>query len=60
MAIWRELMVRRYVRALPVNTWITKSFVGLRAMLYRLGAKVPLGRIIREETSVPLPEGTGT
>ncbi len=55
MDLWRELLRKRYVRTLPVNTWITKSFVGLRAMLYRLGARVPLGRIIREETSVPLP-----
>jgi predicted unusual protein kinase regulating ubiquinone biosynthesis (AarF/ABC1/UbiB family) len=55
MALWRELMVRRYVRTLPVNTWITKSFVGLRALLFHLGARVPLGRIMREETSVALP-----
>jgi predicted unusual protein kinase regulating ubiquinone biosynthesis (AarF/ABC1/UbiB family) len=55
MDLWRALLRRRYVRTLPVNTWLTKSFVGLRAMLYRLGARVPLGRIMREESSVPLP-----
>lgn len=56
MDLWRELLARRYVRTLPVNTWITKSFVGLRALLFGLGARVPLGRIVREETSVALPE----
>ena len=45
------------IRSLPVNTWLTKSFIGMRAMLFKLGARVPFGRIIREETSVPLPEG---
>ena len=59
MRLWRDLLVRRYVRTLPVNTWITKSFVGLRALLYRLGARVPLGRIMREETSVELPVSAG-
>lgn len=55
MGLWRDLLRRRYVRTLPVNTWITRSFVGLRAILYQLGARVPLGRILREETSVGLP-----
>jgi hypothetical protein len=50
--IWGRLMRARYVRALPVNTWINKSFLGLRAMLHHLGARVPLGQILREETSV--------
>jgi aarF domain-containing kinase len=59
MDLWKELLRRRYVRSLPVNTWITKSFVGSRAMLFRLGAHVPLGRIMREETSVPLPPQAG-
>ena len=55
MSLWRDLLRRRYVRSLPVNTWIAKSFIGLRAMLHRLGAQVPLGQILREETSVELP-----
>lgn len=53
MNIWRDILRRRYVRTLPVNTWITRSFVGLRAMLTRLGARVPLGKLMREETTVP-------
>ena len=60
MELWRQLLSRRYVRTLPVNVWITKSFVGLRAMLFKLGARVPLGRIMREETSVQLPPQPGT
>jgi len=56
MDIWGQLMRRRYIRSLPVNTWLARSFVGTRAMLYRLGARVPFGRIAREETSVKRPE----
>lgn len=52
MDLWRELMRKRYTRTVPVNTWITKSFVGLRALLFHLGSRVPLGTILREETSV--------
>lgn len=55
MAIWRECVRRRYVRNLPINVWIAKSFIGLRAMLFRMGARVALGRILREETCVTLP-----
>jgi predicted unusual protein kinase regulating ubiquinone biosynthesis (AarF/ABC1/UbiB family) len=55
MDLWRDLLRRRYVRTLPVNTWVTKSFVGVRAFLFKLGARVPLGRLMREETSVELP-----
>ena len=55
MEIFRELVARRYTRTLPVNTWITKSFVGMRSMLHKLGAHVALGKIMREETSVSLP-----
>jgi len=53
MDLWREILRRRYVRTLPVNTWITRSFVGLRAMLTHMGARVPLGKLMREETTVP-------
>jgi aarF domain-containing kinase len=52
MAIWRECCVKRYVRNLPVNLWIAKSFIGVRAMLLRLGARAAMGKILREETSV--------
>lgn len=52
MEILRQLMRHRYARTLPVNNWVAKSFVGLRAMLAGLGAVVPLGKIMREESTV--------
>lgn len=52
MELWRVVMRKRYVRSLPVNNWLAKNFIGLRAMLYRLGARVAMGRILREETTV--------
>jgi predicted unusual protein kinase regulating ubiquinone biosynthesis (AarF/ABC1/UbiB family) len=55
MEIWRQLLRRRFVRSIPVNAWIAKSFIGLRAMLLKLRARVALGRVLREETSVALP-----
>ena len=60
MDLWRQILQKRYVRSLPVNVWITKSFVGLRAMLFKLGARVPLGKIMREESTVTLPPGIAT
>lgn len=55
MDLWAESMRRRYTRVTPLNMWINKSFMGLRALLHKLGARVPLGPILREETSTPLP-----
>jgi aarF domain-containing kinase len=52
MNIWREILMRRYIRTLPINNWVGKGFIGLRAMLTGLGAQVPLGQIMREETTV--------
>jgi len=52
MELYREIMERRYVRSLPVNLWITKSFVGVRAMLTRLRARVDFGAIHAAETTV--------
>jgi predicted unusual protein kinase regulating ubiquinone biosynthesis (AarF/ABC1/UbiB family) len=47
-----EAIRRRYVRSLPVNTWLAKSFFGLRAILTRLRARVDLGAIVAAETTV--------
>lgn len=52
MAIWREILLRRYIRTLPVNNWVGKGFIGVRAMLTALGARVAFGKIMREETVV--------
>ncbi|MHC4416542.1 MAG: ABC1 kinase family protein [Planctomycetota bacterium] len=53
--LYGEILRRRYVRSLPVNTWLGKSFFGLRAMLSRLKARVDLGAIVRSETTVKRP-----
>lgn len=52
MELWREVIRRRYIRTQPINNWVAKSFIGLRAMLTGLGARVPLGAIMREESTV--------
>ncbi|MGD2109720.1 MAG: AarF/ABC1/UbiB kinase family protein [Phycisphaerae bacterium] len=44
---------RRYTRSRPSNTWLLKSIYGLRAMLARLDARVDLGKVHRQETTVP-------
>lgn len=48
--LYGEFTRRRWVRSLPVNVWLTKVFFGVRAMLTRLEARVPYGRILREES----------
>ena len=47
-----EVMRRRYFRSLPVNIWIDRNFLGLRAMLYHLRARVNFGALLRQETTV--------
>ena len=56
LELFGEMIRRRYVRSLPVNTWLTKSFFGLRAILHHLGARVDLGAIVRQETTVQRPD----
>jgi predicted unusual protein kinase regulating ubiquinone biosynthesis (AarF/ABC1/UbiB family) len=53
--LFGEVVRRRYVRSIPVNTWLGKSFFGLRAILTRLRARVDLGAIVRQETTVVRP-----
>jgi predicted unusual protein kinase regulating ubiquinone biosynthesis (AarF/ABC1/UbiB family) len=54
--LYGEVIKRRYVRSLPVNTWLARSFFGLRAILTRLRARVDLGAIVRRETTVTRPD----
>ncbi|MHC4981296.1 MAG: ABC1 kinase family protein, partial [Planctomycetota bacterium] len=54
--LFGEIVRRRYMRSLPVNTWLGKSFLGLRAILTRLRARVDLGAIVRQETTVKRPQ----
>ena len=49
LEIYGELIRRRYIRSLPINTWFGKLFIGLRAMLTQLGARVDVGAILRQE-----------
>ena len=51
-AMYGEALRRRYTRSRPANTWMIKSIFGLRAMLAHLKARVDLGIIFREETTV--------
>lgn len=41
---------KRYFRFLPVNMWISRQLLGLRAMAYRLRARVNVKTIAREES----------
>ncbi|MFQ5490510.1 MAG: ABC1 kinase family protein [Phycisphaerae bacterium] len=41
---------KRYFRSLPVNTWINRQLLGLRALAYRLGARVDMKRLNKEES----------
>ncbi len=50
--VYGEIVKRRYVRSIPLNTWLAKSFIGLRAILTRLRARVDLRSIWKQETYV--------
>jgi predicted unusual protein kinase regulating ubiquinone biosynthesis (AarF/ABC1/UbiB family) len=43
VALYGELVRRRYTRSLPVNIWLSKAFFGIRAMLAHLAARVDMG-----------------
>ena len=48
--LYGEFTRRRWTRSKPVNVWLNKVFFGQRAMLTHLGARVPYGRLMREES----------
>jgi hypothetical protein len=50
--LYTELLKHRYVRSLPLNTWLSKSFVGIRAVLARLRACVDFRAVWKQETWV--------
>ncbi|UCG32350.1 MAG: hypothetical protein JSU68_11860 [Phycisphaerales bacterium] len=52
VALYGELLKRRYVRSLPVNTWITRLIFGYRAMMYHLRARVNIATIFRSESTI--------
>jgi hypothetical protein len=47
-----ELTRGRYFRSLPLNTWLAKTFIGVRALLTRLGARVDFRGLWKQETTV--------
>jgi hypothetical protein len=49
MALFEEIMSKRFTRSAPVNTWINRNFLGVRAMLYRLGARVDMAALTEVE-----------
>jgi tRNA A-37 threonylcarbamoyl transferase component Bud32 len=48
---------RRYLRSRPLNSWVTRSFLGARAMLYFLKARFDAGALLKRETTVHPDEG---
>ncbi len=50
--IFSNLLKKRYTRSKPINTWLTRSVYGIRAILYRLGARIDFGEIYRAEARV--------
>ena len=52
-----ELLKKRYTRSKPVNTWLTRSVYGLRAILARLEACFDFGEVYCEEARVKPPRG---
>ncbi|MBU0756187.1 MAG: AarF/ABC1/UbiB kinase family protein, partial [Planctomycetes bacterium] len=50
--IYGELLRKRYIRSRPVNTWMTRSIYGVRALLTRLRARVDFRKAWKEETPV--------
>ena len=53
--IFGELLRKRYTRSRPVNTWLTRSVYGLRAILARLQACFDFGEVYRAEARVQRP-----
>ena len=46
---WREMLRKRYSRARPCTPMMARQQMGVRAMLYRLRAKIDLAAIAEEE-----------
>lgn len=45
-----EAFRKRLLFALPVNTWITRQLIGLRALAFRLNARINMKKLDREES----------
>ncbi len=49
MTLFDEILSKRYTLSAVVNTWINRNFLGVRAMLFRLGARVDMRSISEHE-----------
>ena len=49
MEQYAEFTRRRYVRGIPLQNWLNRTFVGLRAILYRLKSRVDVNAIYDAE-----------
>lgn len=49
MALYGEVVRRRYTRSKPVNTWISRCFIGLRVMAYGLRCRLDARSLYLEE-----------
>jgi hypothetical protein len=47
------MMAGRHTRSHPVNTWINRNFLGVRALLYRLRARVDAHELNERELATP-------
>jgi hypothetical protein len=57
MELWTLAVRRRLTRNLPLNTWINRNFIGLRALCYRLGARVDMRTLHRAALQAAGPNG---
>lgn len=53
MRLLEAIFRSRFTRSLPVNTWINRTFLGVRALCYRLGARVDVSAINERELGTP-------
>lgn len=45
-----EAMKKKYFRSLPINNWINRQLMGLRALAYRLGARIDMKSLGKSES----------
>ncbi len=57
VALYGELLRRRYTRSRPASTWFSKGAYGMRAMFARLKAKFDLAAVFRKESTYSVPRG---
>ena len=55
VGLMAEILRGGHTRSRPVNTWLNTNYMGFRALLYRLKARVDFGALLKKETTVTLP-----